>query len=165
MGRWRAPAPGSSPYITPEGYRSLQKELDEIWLRRRDVVTALAAAAAEGDRPENAEYIYRKKELGSLDRRIRYLQKRLPALTVVREQPKGDAIYFGATVEVRDDLGVTYSYRIVGPDETSAKTFAISLDSPLAKALLGRRVNDEVVVNAAGKFTKLGILSISYDQQ
>mgnify|MGYP001228423004 CR=1 FL=1 len=165
MGRWRAPTPASSPYITPAGYRSLQKELDEIWLQRRDVVAALAAAAAEGDRSENAEYIYRKKELAGLDRRIRYLQKRLPTLTVVREQPKGDAIYFGATVEVRDDLGVTYSYRIVGPDETNAKTFAISLDSPLAKALLGKRVNDEVVVNAAGKFTTLGILSISYEQQ
>jgi transcription elongation factor GreB len=121
MGRWRAPTPGSSPYITPAGYRSLQKELDEIWLRRRDVVAALAAAAAEGDRSENAEYIYRKKELGGLDRRIRYLQKRLPTLNVVREQPTGDAIYFGATVEVCDDLGVTYTYRIVGPDETNAK--------------------------------------------
>lgn len=165
MGRWRAPTSASSPYITPAGFRSLQKELDEIWLRRRDVVAALAAAAAEGDRSENAEYIYRKKELAGLDRRIRYLQKRLPALTIVREQPKGDAIYFGATVEVRDELGVTCSYRIVGPDETNAKTFAISLDSPLAKALLGKRVNDEVVVNAAGKFTTLGILSISYEQQ
>lgn len=165
MGRWRAPTPASSPYITPAGFRSLQKELDETWLRRRDVVAALAAAAAEGDRSENAEYVYRKKELAGLDRRIRYLQKRLPMLTIVREQPKGDAVYFGATVEVRDDLGATCSYRIVGPDETNAKTFAISLDSPLAKALLGKRVNDEVVVNAAGKFTTLDILSISYEQQ
>ena len=89
-----------------------------------------------------------KKNLAGLDRRIRYLQKRLPALNVVQEQPAGDAIYFGATVEVRDDVGVTYSYRIVGPDETNAKASAISLDSPLAKALLGKRVNDEVVVNA-----------------
>ena len=164
MGRWRAATPGSSPYITPEGYRSLQQELDGIWLRRRDVVTALAAAAAEGDRSENAEYIYRKKELGGLDRRIRYLQKRLPALTVVRERPKGDAVYFGATVTVRDDLDVTYTYRIVGSDETNAKASAISLDSPLAKALLGKQVDDVVVVKAGGRANTLSILSISYEQ-
>jgi len=98
MGRWRPPAPGSSPYITPAGFLCLQNELDDTWLRRRDVVKALSEAAAEGDRSENAEYIYRKKELAGLDRRIRYLQKRLPALNVVRETPKGDAIYFGAIV-------------------------------------------------------------------
>jgi transcription elongation factor GreB len=164
MGRWRAPTPGSSPYITPAGFRSLQQELDEIWLRRRDVVTALAAAAAEGDRSENAEYIYRKKELAGLDRRIRYLQKRLPTLNVVREQPAADAIYFGATVEVSDDVGVIYRYRIVGPDEADAKASAISLDSPLAKALLGKRVNDEIVVNARGRTSALTVLSISYEQ-
>ena len=122
MGRWRPPAPSSSPYITPAGFVALQKELDDIWLRRRDVVKALAAAAAEGDRSENAEYIYRKKELGGLDRRIRYLQKRLPALNVVREHPRGDAIYFGAIVAVRDADGDTHTYRIVGPDETDART-------------------------------------------
>jgi len=87
MGRWRPPAAESSPYITPAGFAALQKELDDIWRKRRDVVTALADAAAEGDRSENAEYIYRKKELGGLDRRIRYLQKRLPILNVVRETP------------------------------------------------------------------------------
>ena len=89
MGRWRPPSPESSPYITPAGFDVLQKELDDIWVRRRDVVKALAAAAAEGDRSENAEYIYRKKELGGLDRRIRYLQKRLPVLKVVRASPAG----------------------------------------------------------------------------
>jgi transcription elongation factor GreB len=163
MGRWRAPTPGSSPYITPAGYRSLQKELDEIWLQRRDVVAALAAAAAEGDRSENAEYIYRKKELAGLDRRIRYLQKRLPALKVIRERPAADAIYFGATVEVRDDVGVTYIYRIVGADEADAKSSAISLDSPLAKALVGKRIADEVVVKVGEKTTTLCILSFSYE--
>ncbi len=88
MGRWRPPAPKSSPYITPAGFLTLQGELKEIWIRRRDVVKALAEAAAEGDRSENAEYIYRKKELGGLDRRIGYLQKRLPSLKVVREHPE-----------------------------------------------------------------------------
>jgi len=164
MGRWRPPAPKSSPYITPAGFAVLQKELKDIWLRRRDVVKALAEAAAEGDRSENAEYIYRKKELGGLDRRIRYLQKRLPALNVVRESPKGDAIYFGAIVEVRDHAGETFTYRIVGSDEASAKTSSISMDAPLAKALLKKHVDDEVVVNSGEKLTTLKILSIRYEQ-
>jgi len=162
MGRWRAPAPESSPYITPAGFVALQRELDDIWLRRRDVVKALAAAAAEGDRSENAEYIYRKKELGGLDRRIRYLQKRLPVLNVVREQPSGDTIYFGAIVEVRDDTGDTRTYRIVGPDETDAKTSAISMDSPLAKALHAKHVGDELVLTANGISTTMCVISIHY---
>jgi len=162
MGRWRAPAPESSPYITPAGFAALQRELDDIWLRRRDVVKALAEAAAEGDRSENAEYIYRKKELGGLDRRIRYLQKRLPVLNVVREQPSGDTVYFGAIVEVRDDTGDTNTYRIVGPDETDAKTSAISMDSPLAKALLAKHVGDELVLTTNGISTTMCVISIRY---
>ena len=142
----------------------LQKELEELWLRRRDVVAALAAAAAEGDRSENAEYIYRKKELGGLDRRIRYLQKRLPALNVVREQPRTDAVYFGATVEVCDDAGDVRRYRIVGADETDAKTSAISIDSPLAKALMKKHVDDEVAVTVGDKTTTLTILLIRYEK-
>lgn len=165
MARWRPPAPSSSPYITPAGFRALQKELEEIWLRRRDVVKALSAAAAEGDRSENAEYIYRKKELGGLDRRIRYLQKRLPTLTVVRELPNGDAIYFGATVEVSDDSGKTVTYRIVGPDETDAKTSAISMDSPLAKVLLAKRVDDRFKFTLGEKTTTMTIVSIHYELQ
>lgn len=163
MGRWRPPAAGSSPYITPAGYQGLQKELNELWLRRRDVVAALSAAAAEGDRSENAEYIYRKKELAGLDRRIRYLQKRLPTLKVVRQRPPGDAIYFGAIVDVSDEFGVSYSYRIVGPDEADAKSSAISLDSPLARALLGKRIDDEVVVTIGGKSTTLNVVAIRYE--
>lgn len=163
MGRWRPPAPNSSPYITPEGFAALQQELKDTWLRRRDVVKALSEAAAEGDRSENAEYIYRKKELGGLDRRIRYLQKRLPALNVVRELPGKDAIYFGAWVELSDDSGQTHNYRIVGPDETDAKTFAISLDSPLAKALLSKHVGDEVQIKMGEKTTALSVISIHYN--
>ena len=163
MGRWRPPAPKSSPYITPAGFAALQEELDGIWVRRRDVVKALAAAAAEGDRSENAEYIYRKKELGGLDRRIRYLQKRLPELTVVREMHQGDRIYFGATVEVCDDDGETRCYRLVGADEADAKLSAISIDSPLAKALLGKRVDDEVTVTVAGTTSTVCITAIRYE--
>ena len=165
MGRWRPPAPKSSPYITPAGYAALQNELKGIWLRRRDVVKALAEAAAEGDRSENAEYIYRKKELGGLDRRIRYLQKRLPTLNVVREAPNGDAIYFGAIVEVCDDAGETHTYRIVGPDETDAKTSAISMDSPLARLLLAKQLDDEIVFKTAEKTTTMTVVSIQYEKQ
>ncbi|MGI9261191.1 MAG: GreA/GreB family elongation factor [Woeseiaceae bacterium] len=163
MGRWRPPAPESSPYITPAGFAALQKELDDTWLRRRDVVKALAAAAAEGDRSENAEYIYRKKELGGLDRRIRYLQKRLPILKVVRDRPAGDAVYFGALVEVCDDNGETHRYRIVGPDEADGKEAAISMDSPLAKALHKKSVDDEVQVRIGEVTTTLTVLSVSYE--
>jgi transcription elongation factor GreB len=164
MGRWRPPTPSSSAYITPAGFTALQEELDSIWLRRRDVVKALAEAAAEGDRSENAEYIYRKKELGGLDRRIRYLQKRLPNLTVVREAPNGDAIYFGATVELVDDEDETRTYRIVGPDETDTKNFAISMDSPLARALLGKRVGDEVEITIGQKTTTVSVVSFRYEK-
>ena len=165
MGRWRPAAPKSSPYITPVGFDALKRELDEIWLRRRDVVKALAAAAAEGDRSENAEYIYRKKELAGLDRRIRYLQKRLPELKVVRDQPNGDAVYFGATVEVCDDAGNTNAYRIVGADETDGKAGAISIDSPVARALIGKRVDDDVEIRVAESVATVSIVAIRYGQR
>jgi transcription elongation factor GreB len=164
MGRWRPPAPTASPYITPEGFSALQKEVEDLWLRRRGVVKALAEAAAEGDRSENAEYIYRKKELGGLDHRIHYLQKRLPALNVVRETPPNDAIYFGATVALMNESGATTNYRIVGPDETDAKSSAISMDSPLAKALLSKRVEDAVVITTGTKTVALTVLSIRYTE-
>ncbi len=163
MGRWRPPAPKSSPYITPAGFETLQAELDGIWVRRRDVVKALSAAAAEGDRSENAEYIYRKKELAGLDRRIRYLQKRIPELTVVRETHNGDKVFFGATVKVCDEDGEARTYRIVGPDETDAKTAAISIDSPLAKALLGKQVDDEVTITVGDTTSTVTVVSITYD--
>ena len=157
MGRWRPPAPKSSPYITPAGFAALQEELDGIWVRRRDVVKALAAAAAEGDRSENAEYIYRKKELAGIDRRIRYLQKRL------RETHNGDKVFFGATVELIDDNDETQTYRIVGADEADAKAAAISVDSPLAKALLGKQVDDEVTITVGETISTVCVVSIRYE--
>ena len=163
MGRYRPPAPPSSLYITQDGYLSLQNELNGLWKRRTAVTKALAAAAAEGDRSENAEYIYRKKELREIDRRIRYLQKRLPALTVVRDAPAGDAIYFGATVDLLDDQDRSHSYRIVGADEADAKTFAISMDSPLARALLGKHVDDDLEISVDGKTTAMRVTSIRYE--
>lgn len=162
MGRWRPPPPISSPYITPQGFARLEQELQGLWPRRREVVAALSAAAAEGDRSENAEYIYRKKELAGLDRRIRYLQKRLPVLKVVRDAPKAGAIYFGAYVELEDDAGTVHRYRIVGADETDAGSGAISMDSPLARALLGKRIDDEAVVVAPEKTVTMTVMSIRY---
>jgi transcription elongation factor GreB len=144
MGRWRAPRPASSPYITPDGYETLQAELKALWARRADVVKALAAAAAEGDRSENAEYIYRKKELGGLDSRIRYLQKRLPDLNIVRETPATDKVFFGAWVTLERDDESVVEYRIVGPDETDAGRGYISIDSPLARNLLKKEIDEEV---------------------
>ncbi|MEM7610390.1 MAG: GreA/GreB family elongation factor [Pseudomonadota bacterium] len=162
MGRWRAPTPAASPYITPAGYHRLQEELDDIWLRRRDVVAALADAAAEGDRSENAEYIYRKKELAGLDRRIRYLQKRLPSLNVVRDTPNGERVFFGATVTLQSDEDGQRTFRIVGPDEANAAVGDLSLDSPLAKALLGRRLDDVVSVTTDRRQQSLTITMINY---
>ncbi len=106
MGRYRPPVPHASPYITQQGYRALQDELKALWKRRSGVTKALTAAAAEGDRSENAEYIYRKKELREIDRRIRYLQKRLPDLTLVSAPPSDpERIFFGARVILEDDRG------------------------------------------------------------
>lgn len=107
---------------------------------------ALAAAAAEGDRSENAEYIYRKKELGGIDRRIRYLQKRMPKLKVVEPQNRQDKVFFGAWVLLECEDGSQVEYRIVGPDETDLAANYISMDSPLAKALLRKSIDDEVLL-------------------
>ena len=164
MGRWRPPKPSASPYITPAGSAALKQELAELWLRRRDVVAALAAAAAEGDRSENAEYIYRKKELAGIDRRIRYLQKRLPKLKVVRERPRTDAVYFGATVEVRDPDGAIHEYRIVGPDEADSKVGDISVDSPVARALLGKKLDDAVTIAVSDAERVVAIVSFRYGE-
>ena len=148
MSRYRPPAPKKSPYITPQGLRALEREQKEIWLRRREVVAALAAAAAEGDRSENAEYIYRKKELGGIDRRIRYLQKRLPELKVVDRKPGNlEQVFFGATVTLEDENEAQVVYRIVGPDEFDREAHYISVDSPLAKSLMKRELGDEVEVD------------------
>lgn len=162
MGRWRPPPPKSSPYITPAGYDALQTELKELWVRRRDVVKALAAAAAEGDRSENAEYIYRKKELGSIDRRIRYLQKRLPNLKVIDRAPEANRAYFGAWVELETEAGELVEYRIVGPDEADPAAQAISMDSPLARALLKKAVNDDVELVIDDSRTSFVVTGIRY---
>lgn len=163
MGRWRAPPPESSPYITASGYKVLQKELQDLWLRRADVVSALSAAAAEGDRSENAEYIYRKKELGGIDYRIRYLQKRLPRLNVVRESAVTDRVYFGAHALLEKCNGDQIEYKIVGPDEADAANNAISIDAPLARALIKKQVGDKIELQLNAESAAFVIRSIRYD--
>jgi transcription elongation factor GreB len=164
MGRWRPPAAKSSAYITADGFRALQDELKALWERRNDVVKHLAAAAAEGDRSENAEYIYRKKELREIDRRIGYLQKRLPSLKVVDQAPADpDRIFFGAEVELEDDDGGTVVYRIVGPDETDAERGRISVDSPMARALLKKTFDDEVSVGTEAGSRRYRVNDIRYE--
>ncbi|HEX7029352.1 MAG TPA: transcription elongation factor GreB [Gammaproteobacteria bacterium] len=163
MGRWR-PAPAkSSPYITREGFERLQHELSDLWLQRRDVVAALSAAAAEGDRSENAEYIYRKKQLREMDRRIRYLQKRLPELNVVREAP-GDTsrVFFGAHVTLEDSEGGEKRFRIVGADEIDTGKGWISIDSPMARALLKKGVDDEVRVPTPEGEREYLVIDVAY---
>ena len=163
MPRWKPPRPKSSPYITPEGYQTLEAELKQSWGKRKDVTSALAAAAAEGDRSENAEYIYRKKELRGIDRRIHYLQKRLPSLTVVSEKPAiRDQVFFGAWVTLEKMDGEEVSYRIVGPDEIEPSKGFISLDSPLAKILLKKSIDDEVVIRNEIQETRYFIVGIDY---
>ena len=154
----------ASPYITPSGHQTLKDELKDIWSRRNEVVKHLSAAAAEGDRSENAEYIYRKKQLRELDRRIRYLQKRLPELKVV-ERPPGDhpsQVFFGATVTLADEDDQEVTYRIVGTDETDAQNNAISVDSPLSRALLKREEGDEVQVRTPGGDRTFWVVQIVY---
>ncbi|MGQ0699739.1 MAG: transcription elongation factor GreB [Panacagrimonas sp.] len=162
--RFRAPPEKSSPYITPEGYSRLKAEYDHLWNERRpEVVRALTAAAAEGDRSENAEYHYRKKELREIDRRVRYLQTRLPDLKVAEQKPANpDRVYFGAVVELSDDQGETKIYRVVGPDETDAAQGRISIDSPLARALLNHEVGDVVLVRLPNRATEFEIMAVSY---
>lgn len=165
MSRWRPPNPEiASVHITRAGYDKLKAEYDHLWRERRpEVVRALAAAAAEGDRSENAEYIYRKKELREIDRRVGYLQRRLPDLKIVESRPTDTSrIYFGAVVELVDDEGEERIYRIVGGDETDAATGAISIDSPLAKALLKKQEGEVVRVQLPGGEVELEIVAVRY---
>jgi transcription elongation factor GreB len=165
MGRWRPPAESSTALITRDGHARLKAELDELWrVKRPEVVRALAAAAAEGDRSENAEYTYRKKQLGEIDRRVRYLSKRVPALKVVDSVPSDpQAVFFGAMVEVEDiGTGGSSRYRIVGPDETDARSGWISIDSPLARAMLKKRIDDEFEAQLPGGPRQFVIVGIDY---
>jgi len=165
MTRWRPPIPGSTALITRAGFEALRAELNHLWRELRpEVVRALAAAAAEGDRSENAEYTYRKKQLGEIDRRVRYLSKRLEVLKVADGVPADpEAIFFGAWIELEiSGAAEPVRYRIVGPDETDAARGFISIDSPLARAALKKRVDDEFEAMLPAGRTRFLVLDVHY---
>jgi transcription elongation factor GreB len=153
-----------SAYITAEGHALLKAEFDQLWrVRRPEVVRALSAAAAEGDRSENAEYIYRKKELREIDRRVKYLTLRMDQLKVVDRPPNDrNKVYFAAWVTVIDEENNERRYRIVGSDEADGTRGWISVDSPVARALLGKACGDVVNVILPRGEAELEIVKIAY---
>lgn len=165
MSRYRPPSAKSSPYITAEGHARLKGEFDQLWrVRRPEVVRALSAAAAEGDRSENAEYIYRKKELREIDARLKYLTLRLDEVKVVDRAPgDGSKVFFAAWVEVADENDERKTYRIVGADEVDTSRGWISVDSPVARALLGKQEGDVVTVMLPGGESELELVGIRYE--
>jgi len=165
VSRWRPPSPSSTAIITREGFERLKAELDYLWhTLRPEVVKAITAAAAEGDRSENAEYIYRKKQLAEIDRRARYLTKRIPSLQVADGAPSDrELVFFGARIELENvDTGEIVHYRIVGPDETDAKQGWISIDSPIARAALKKRVDDEFAAELPGGPARFVVIAVDY---
>src|SRR5690554_3518162 len=164
MSRWRPPTPPASKYITPEGYRQLNDELPVMWkVEGPGVAQSVHGAAAQGDRSENAEYIYGKKMLREIDGRIRFLSKRLDDMTVVDRAPTDQSrVFFGAWLTLEDEDGEESRFRIVGPDESDAKKGFISIDSPLARALLKKQVDDEVEVDTPSGRRLWYISAISY---
>ncbi|MFO0696446.1 MAG: transcription elongation factor GreB [Polyangiales bacterium] len=165
MARYAPPKPKSSTYITPEGEKRLKEELAYLLYEERPRVTkGVADAAAEGDRSENAEYIYGKKRLREIDKKIEFLTKRLEVLTVVLPDERKDPgkVYFGAYVRLEDEEGETIDYRIVGPDESDAERRFISMDSPVGRSLLGKREGDEVVVRRPKGDATYAILEVRY---
>ena len=162
MGRWRAQATESAAYITPEGYRKLEQENTALWEKRNLVTKAVAAAAAEGDRSENAEYIYRKKQLREIDSRIAYLQQRMPKLTIVRQTQDMTRVFFGAWITIKDISEKEWRYRIVGADEFDINDDYITVDSPLAKSMIGKRVDDKIVFERQGLTQAFIIINIEY---
>jgi len=152
-------------YITPEGAKKLRAELEQLWTVERPRVTQeVADAAAQGDRSENAEYIYGKRRLREIDRRVRFLSKRLDYVTVVNEPPSDPKrVFFGAYVTVEDEDGAEATYRIVGPDESDVDKKWISMEAPVAKALMTKRLGDEVTVQRPKGAITYTILKIRYE--
>ena len=164
MSRYRPPAAPLPRYITPAGHERLRAELDQLWrIERPQVTAAVSAAAAQGDRSENAEYTYGKKRLREIDGRVRHLRKRLDGMVVVDRPPTDPRrVYFGAWVTLECEDGNEVTYRIVGPDEFDMSAEYISMAAPLASALLGRTLDDTVRVQAAGGERRYVIVAIRY---
>ena len=167
VSRYRPPTLPGSKYITPAGAKRLRDELEELWHHERPRVTqAVSEAAAQGDRSENAEYTYGKKRLHEIDRRVRFLRKRLEGMSIVdptaAARRDANRVYFGAWVQIEDEAGERRWHRIVGPDEFDMSNDYISMDSPLGKSLLGKRLDDEVSVQLPAGMTTLAVVAIDY---
>ena len=168
MSRYRAPTQPGSKYITPEGAQRLRDELHALWHDERPKVTAsVAAAAAQGDRSENAEYTYGKKRLHEIDRRVRFLRKRLEGMTVVDvaapgARRDGGRGFFGAWVQLESEDGSLSWYRLVGPDEFDMAEDYVSMDSPLGSSLLGKRLDDSVTVALPAGIQTFTVIAIEY---
>jgi transcription elongation factor GreB len=165
MSRYRPPTTPGSKFITPAGHARLSAELDQLWrIERPQVTQAVAEAAAQGDRSENAEYIYGKKRLREIDSRVRFLRKRLDGMTVV-DRPPADPrkVFFGAWVTLEDDTGARTRHRIVGPDEFDLAPGYVSMDAPLARSLLGKRLDDEVTIRTPAGERSVLIVAIDYE--
>lgn len=164
MTRYRKPEPPGSKFITAEGQRRMRAELDDLWRVQRPMVTrAVAEAAAQGDRSENAEYIYGKKQLREIDRRVRFLRKRLEGMVVVSRPPDDTGrVYFGAWVRIENENGEETEVRVVGPDEIDPARRHISMDSPLARAVMRRGLDEEVTIDVPGGQRRYVITGIRY---
>ncbi|HEX2583574.1 MAG TPA: transcription elongation factor GreB [Steroidobacteraceae bacterium] len=164
MTRYRPPQPKGSKFITKSGWQRLKDELDYLWkVKRPQVTQAVSEAAAQGDRSENAEYIYGKKQLREIDSRVRFLRQRLDGMVIVNQVPSDlSRVFFGAWVTLEDEAGVELEYRIVGPDEFDATQKLISMDSPLAKALFKKTLDDEISIEVPGGKKSYVIVAISY---
>lgn len=165
MSRYRPAAPRGSKFITPAGAQRLKDELDHLWrVLRPQVTQAVQEAAAQGDRSENAEYIYGKRQLREIDRRVRFLRQRLDGMVIVSRPPTDSGrVYFGAFVSLEDEDGQCRDYRIVGPDEFDASRGWISMDAPLARALLGKALDDEIRVQLPEGERSYCIVAIRYE--
>jgi transcription elongation factor GreB len=165
--RYRPPQPKGSKFITPEGAKRLKDELDHLWrVLRPQVTQAVQEAAAQGDRSENAEYIYGKRQLREIDRRVRFLRQRLDGMVVVNQPPSDpERVFFGAWVTLEDDNGDEVIYRIVGPDEFDAAPRYISMDAPLGRALLGKRLDDEIKVEVPGGVKMYVVVGVRYGRE
>ncbi|MDF0534647.1 transcription elongation factor GreB [Shewanella sp. A32] len=150
--------------ITRKGWEALDRELKYLWKQYRPEITLkVQEAAAQGDRSENADYTYNKRLLRQIDRRVRYLAKRLDELTIVDYSPKQEGkIFFGAWVELENDAGTVVQYRIVGKDEIDTKKGYITIDSPMARALIGKQVDDEVRVQTPSGLKEWYVNAIQY---
>jgi transcription elongation factor GreB len=166
MSRYRPPQPRGSKFITPQGAARLKQELDHLWrVLRPQVTQAVQEAAAQGDRSENAEYIYGKRQLREIDRRVRFLRQRLEGMVVVDAPPSDRSrVFFGAWVQLEDEDGAEVEYRIVGPDEFDATVGFISMDSPLGRALLRKGLDDEVKIELPGGAKTYVVVGVRYEE-